>query len=55
MNDPLYAAAYKERFASTWWVTTRPEEVDSALMQGIRRNILRDEYGDEAHDDEEVA
>lgn len=54
-SDPLYAALLKERYSSTWWVTTRPEEVDSKLTQGIRRRALGEALMD-AHDDkEEVA
>jgi hypothetical protein len=42
MTDaPLYADLRKERYApSLWWVTSRPEEVDSKLTQGIRRRAL---------------
>lgn len=39
-TNPLYTELHKERYSSTWWVTTRPEEVDSKLMQGIRRRAL---------------
>lgn len=36
MNDPLYTALLKERFSSTWWVTTegKPErDFDRALSE----------------------
>lgn len=48
-TNPLYAAVYKERFSSTWWVTTRPE-VDSTFMQGVRRRALSEAL--DGHDDE---
>jgi hypothetical protein len=39
--DHLCADLLRERFGkSTWWVTTKPELVDSKLMQGIRRRAL---------------
>jgi hypothetical protein len=39
--DPLYADLLRERFGkSAWWVTARPELVDSKLTQGIRRRAL---------------
>jgi hypothetical protein len=49
LADPLYLALLRERFGkSTWWVTTRPELVDSALAQGIRRRALSEAIdGDE--------
>lgn len=53
-TDPLYRELHKERFASSWWATNRPEEVDSKLMQGIRRRALSEALED--HDEhEEVA
>jgi len=53
-TDPLYAELLRERFGkSTWWVTSRPEQVDSKLMQGIRRRALSEAI--DGHDDEEVA
>lgn len=48
-SDPLYSQLHKERFASAWWVTTRPEDVDSVLMQGIRRRALSEALED--HDE----
>lgn len=50
MTNPLYADLRRERYDKpAWWVTTRPEEVDSALMQGIRRRALSDALED--HDE----
>lgn len=41
MTNPKYADLRKERYDKpAWWVTTRPEEVDSKLTQGIRRRAL---------------
>jgi hypothetical protein len=51
---PLYAALLKERFSSTWWVTTRPEDLDSTFMQGVRRRALSEALED-APETEEVA
>jgi hypothetical protein len=45
----LYEQCRKERFNSAWWVTTRPEEVDSPLTQGIRRRALSEALED--HDE----
>lgn len=53
--NPLYAELHKERFASAWWVTTRPEEVDSKLMQGIRRRALSEALDSHAINYEETA
>lgn len=39
-TNPLYAALMKERYASSWWVTPRPELEDSTFMQGVRRRAL---------------
>lgn len=51
MTNPLYADLRKERYAPPlWWVTTRPEEVDSKLTQGIRRRALSEAL--DGHDDE---
>jgi hypothetical protein len=33
-------ALTSERFSGLWWVTPRPEFVDSKLTQGIRRRAL---------------
>ena len=33
-------ALTNERFSGLWWVTPKPELVDSKLMQGIRRRAL---------------
>jgi hypothetical protein len=56
MTNPLYADLRKERYAKkpVWWVTTKPEENDSPLMQGIRRRQLTDVPEDD-HEIEEVA
>jgi hypothetical protein len=44
--DALYVELLRERFGkSTWWVTTKPELVDSKLMQGIRRRALTEAVG----------
>jgi hypothetical protein len=54
--DPLYAELLRERFgASTWWVTTRPELVDSKLTQGIRRRALSQAVGGYDEIQEETA
>jgi hypothetical protein len=51
MTNPLYTDLRKERYAPPlWWVTTRPEEVDSKLTQGIRRRVLSEAL--DGHDDE---
>jgi hypothetical protein len=51
--DPLYTDLLRERFGkSTWWVTTRPELVDSKLTQGIRRRALSEALDGE---DDELA
>jgi hypothetical protein len=45
-TDPLYADLLRERFGkSTWWVTTKPELVDSKLTQGLRRRALAEAVG----------
>lgn len=45
-TDPLHADLLRERFGkSTWWVTARPELVDSKLTQGIRRRALIESVG----------
>lgn len=57
MTNPLYRDLIAERYEHpTWWVTTRPEEVDSTFMQGVRRRALSEAIG-VTHDDneEEVA
>ncbi len=53
-SDPPYAALLEERFSSTWWVTTRSEDVDSTFMQGVRRRALSEALED-APETEEVA
>jgi len=41
MTNPLYRDLIAERYEHpTWWVPTRPLEVDSKLTQGIRRRAL---------------
>jgi hypothetical protein len=53
MND-LLQSLQQERFGiSQWWVTPRPEFVDSKLMQGIRRRALSEAL--EGIDEEEEA
>jgi hypothetical protein len=53
MTDPLYADLLRERFGkSTWWVTTRPELVDSKLTQGIRRRALFEALDEDAPTEE---
>ena len=57
MTNPLYADLLKERYAKkpVWWSTTKPEENDSPLMQGIRRRQLTDVPEDAHETEEEVA
>lgn len=52
-TDPLYAALMKERYASSWWVTPRPEVEDSTFIQGVRRRVLA-EVPEDAHETEEA-
>lgn len=50
MTNPLYRDLIAERYERpAWWVMTRPEEVDSKLMQGIRRRALSEALED--HDE----
>jgi hypothetical protein len=55
-TDPLYADLLRERFGkSTWWITTRPELVDSKLTQGIRRRALAEAVAGDDEIQEESA
>lgn len=56
MTNPLYRDLIAERYEHpTWWVTTRPEEVDSTFMQGVRRRALSEAIGVTHDNEEEVA
>jgi len=51
MTNPLYRDLIAERYEHpTWWVLTRPLDVDSRLTQGIRRRALSEALT--THDDE---